>query len=81
MKDRINVSIKYREEFRPFCPSVLFERQAEYFGDTFDAPFMVVSFPVKERGKQKIPARYEFARYRRRERQPFLGSYRLSKSN
>jgi carbamoyltransferase len=56
MKDRINVSIKYREEFRPFCPSVLFERQAEYFDDTFDAPFMVVTFPVNEDVKQKIPA-------------------------
>jgi carbamoyltransferase len=56
MKDRINVSIKYREEFRPFCPSVLFERQAEYFDDTFDAPFMVVTFPVNDRVKQKIPA-------------------------
>ncbi|WP_339358577.1 carbamoyltransferase C-terminal domain-containing protein, partial [Klebsiella pneumoniae] len=31
MKDRINVGIKYREEFRPFCPSVLYERQGEYF--------------------------------------------------
>jgi carbamoyltransferase len=56
MKDRINVSIKYREEFRPFCPSVLFERQAEYFDDAFDAPFMVVTFPVNEEVKQKIPA-------------------------
>jgi carbamoyltransferase len=35
---------------------VLFERQAEYFDDTFDAPFMVVTFPVNDRVKQKIPA-------------------------
>ena len=56
MKDRINVSIKYREEFRPFCPSVLFDRQAEYFEDTFDAPFMVVTFPVKDNVKAEIPA-------------------------
>jgi carbamoyltransferase len=56
MKDRINVSIKYREEFRPFCPSVLFDRQDDYFEDAFDAPFMVVTFPVKESVRQKIPA-------------------------
>jgi carbamoyltransferase len=56
MKDRINVSIKYREEFRPFCPSVLFDRQDEYFEDAFDAPFMVVTFPVKESARRKIPA-------------------------
>jgi carbamoyltransferase len=56
MKDRINISIKYREEFRPFCPSVLHERQAEYFEDTFDAPFMVVTFPVVDGAREKIPA-------------------------
>jgi carbamoyltransferase len=56
MKDRINLSIKYREEFRPFCPSVLFSRQNEYFEDAFDAPFMVVTFPVEDRVKEIIPA-------------------------
>jgi carbamoyltransferase len=56
MKDRINLGIKYREEFRPFCPSVLYDRQAEYFDDAFDAPFMVVTFPVNDTVKEKIPA-------------------------
>lgn len=56
MKDRINLGIKYREEFRPFCPSVLYERQSDYFEDAFDAPFMVVTFPVNDAVKQAIPA-------------------------
>jgi carbamoyltransferase len=56
MKDRINLTIKYREEFRPFCPSVLFDRQADYFENAFDAPFMVVTFPVNEAVKQTMPA-------------------------
>ena len=56
MKDRINVGIKYREEFRPFCPSVLFDRQADYFDNAFDAPFMVVTFPVRDDVKKSIPA-------------------------
>ncbi len=56
MKDRINLGIKYREEFRPFCPSVLYERQSDYFEDAFDAPFMVVTFPVHDAVKQAIPA-------------------------
>ena len=56
MKDRINLTIKYREEFRPFCPSVLYDRQAEYFEDTFDAPFMVVTFPVSEKVAETMPA-------------------------
>jgi carbamoyltransferase len=56
MKDRINRGIKYREEFRPFCPSVLFARQNTYFEDAFDAPFMVVTFPVSDKVQQLIPA-------------------------
>jgi carbamoyltransferase len=56
MKDRINLGIKYREEFRPFCPSVQYERQGDYFDDAFDAPFMVVTFPVNDRVKEMIPA-------------------------
>jgi carbamoyltransferase len=56
MKDRINLGIKYREEFRPFCPSILFERQSEFFDDAFDAPFMVVTFPVHDTVKKNIPA-------------------------
>jgi carbamoyltransferase len=56
MKDRINLGIKYREEFRPFCPSVLFDRQDDYFDEAFDAPFMVVTFPVSDTVKQMIPA-------------------------
>ncbi|HWL21845.1 MAG TPA: carbamoyltransferase C-terminal domain-containing protein [Bradyrhizobium sp.] len=56
MKDRINLGIKYREEFRPFCPSVLYSRQREFFADAFDAPFMVVTFPVNDRVVEAIPA-------------------------
>jgi carbamoyltransferase len=56
MKDRNNLGIKYREEFRPFCPSVLYSRQSEYFEDSFDVPFMVVTFPVDDRVVETIPA-------------------------
>jgi hypothetical protein len=31
MKDILNERIKYREPFRPFCPSILAERTGEYF--------------------------------------------------
>lgn len=35
---------------------MLYERQAEYFEDTFDAPFMVVTFPVNEKVADTMPA-------------------------
>ena len=55
VKDRINSTIKYREEFRPFCPSVLLDRQEKFFENTFEAPFMVVTFPVLPETAELVP--------------------------
>jgi carbamoyltransferase len=40
MKDRLNKYVKFREDFRPFAPSVLEERAPEYFISCKYAPFM-----------------------------------------
>ena len=46
MREKVNARIKYREEFRPFAPSVLFEDSEEYFSTNGrDLPFM--SFTAK----------------------------------
>ena len=56
VKDRINATIKYREEYRPFCPSVLIEKQEEYFENTFNAPFMAINFRARQGAEKAIPA-------------------------
>lgn len=55
-KDLINKKIKYREPFRPFCPSMLYEKHKEYLINSRDEFFMVTSFDVKEDKKERIPA-------------------------
>ena len=55
-KDKINSKVKYREEFRPFCPSVLGEKYMEYFKEAREEKFMVTSFQVSEKIKNRIPA-------------------------
>jgi carbamoyltransferase len=40
IRDRINASVKFREEFRPFAPSVLHECGSDYFQDYSYAPYM-----------------------------------------
>lgn len=40
MQSRLNQKIKFREGFRPFAPSVLSERAAEYFELNGEAPYM-----------------------------------------
>jgi len=56
MKDILNRRIKYREPFRPFCPSILAERMAEYFEVDYPSPFMITAYKVKPAVRGKIPA-------------------------
>jgi carbamoyltransferase len=46
MQSRLNQKIKFREGFRPFAPSVLAERAAEYFDVTAPSPYMTFVVPV-----------------------------------
>jgi carbamoyltransferase len=48
MQAQLNVKIKFREGFRPFAPSVLRERVAEYFELDRDSPYMLLVAPVRQ---------------------------------
>jgi carbamoyltransferase len=48
MHSVMNLKIKYRESFRPFAPSVLRERVADYFELDTDSPYMLLVAPVRE---------------------------------
>ncbi len=56
MKDILNKRIKYREPFRPFCPSVLAEATGDYFETTYPSPFMVRAYKIKPEQRAQIPA-------------------------
>jgi len=49
MQSVMNLKIKFRESFRPFAPSVLRERVADYFALDTDSPYMLLVAPVVER--------------------------------
>jgi carbamoyltransferase len=55
-KDIINARVKFREGFRPFCPSILYERAFEYLCDAREEYFMITSFDVKPEHRDKLPA-------------------------
>lgn len=55
-KDIINARVKFREAFRPFCPSILHEYASEYMLDTRDEFFMITSFDVNPKYRDKMPA-------------------------
>ena len=56
MKDVLNDRIKKREPFRPFAPSILEERVADYFEQTHPAPTMLMVYQIREERRREIPA-------------------------
>jgi carbamoyltransferase len=56
MRELINAKVKLREPFRPFAPSVLEERAAEFFEIPVPSPFMLFTAPVRPSAKGLIPA-------------------------
>ncbi len=53
--DRINAQIKFRERWRPFCPSVLDRVAPAIIGTGHPAPFMTITFAVTPEWKLRIP--------------------------
>lgn len=56
MKDRVNSVIKFRENFRPFAPSILEEYTDEYFINATYTPYMEKAFSIRGEKRNLIPA-------------------------
>jgi carbamoyltransferase len=59
MVARINRLVKHREDYRPFCPSVLAEDAKEWFvigKDAASAQFMLMAYPVQQEKRALIPS-------------------------
>lgn len=54
MQKKLNLSIKQREGFRPFAPSVLAEDVSEYFETDQPSPYMLFTVPVAERRRKPL---------------------------
>ena len=52
---RINAEIKYRERWRPFCPSVTDAVAPDILGTGHPAPFMTIAFDVTASWRSRIP--------------------------
>jgi len=54
--DRVNEAVKFREKWRPFAPSVAYEKAQLYFEDFYDSPYMILSFWANKARAAEIPA-------------------------
>ena len=55
-RDRVNDAVKFRENWRPFAPSVLLEKAGRYFQDFKPSPYMILSFWADKAHAPEIPA-------------------------
>jgi carbamoyltransferase len=56
MKERINAVVKFREEYRPFAPSILHEHGAKYFESYQDSPYMERTLRFRPEVVDTVPA-------------------------
>lgn len=56
MKSRVNKSIKYREQFRPFAPAILNEYTSDFFENPQSSFFMERTLKIKKIKRKLIPA-------------------------
>ena len=56
MANKINKIIKYRELWRPFCPSILKEYIKDYFENSYDSKFMTISFKANLKLQRMAPS-------------------------
>src|SRR6516165_1984379 len=55
-RDRVNNAVKFREDWRPFAPSVLEEAGTSLFENYHTTPFMTLTFQVRPEKKAAIAA-------------------------
>lgn len=56
MKDRINAEVKFREEFRPFAPSILQEHGPAWFEHFQKSDYMERTLRFREEVRERVPA-------------------------
>jgi carbamoyltransferase len=58
MQKRLNLKIKFRESFRPFAPSVLYEDTEEYFEMKTPSPYMLLIADIRKERRKPLPPDY-----------------------
>lgn len=55
-KDRINLEIKRRPAFQPFCPSIIDEDREKIFSKSYNNKHMTIAFKMKDEFAKKFPS-------------------------
>lgn len=55
IKDILNSRVKFREGFRPFAPSVLYDSVDQFFVEKISSPYMLFAETIKPEMRDKVP--------------------------
>jgi carbamoyltransferase len=55
-RDRVNQAIKFREYWRPFCPSLAVENIDRFMKQADEAPYMIMAFDATDESAEKAKA-------------------------
>lgn len=58
IQKKINTSVKFREDFRPFAPIILDEYKDTYFDFQPSSPYMLFTCNIKEQWLQDLPSNF-----------------------
>jgi carbamoyltransferase len=56
VRNHINRDIKFREDFRPFAPSVPLDEVETYFDHPYESPYMILVAPVRDAWRERLAA-------------------------
>ena len=56
MRDILNLKVKKRPKYQPFCPSILKQDREQLFLSSFDHKFMAIAFRLKKKFWKLIPS-------------------------
>ncbi len=56
VKDRLNLSLKQREWFMPFAPSMLLEESHRYLRNASESPYMIMAYDILPHARDDIAA-------------------------
>ncbi len=56
MRDKLNINVKHRENWRPFCPSITEETFSKYFGHNKSADHMIIAYDIKREFRKILPS-------------------------
>ncbi len=59
LQKKLNLKIKFRESFRPFAPSVIFDCVSDYFETTHSSPYMLLVADVNKSRRNPLPLNFE----------------------